>query len=247
MTESGPDGLLAGRTPVDIPLAPQAAGLVFGDRLPMAAAYVRLLADTGTSHGLIGPREVPRLWDRHVLNCAVVAELIPPGVTVFDIGSGAGLPGLALAVARPDLTIHLIEPLARRVRWLEAAVAELGLDGVTIHCRRAEDLGGDARADVVTARAVASLSVLARWSMPLLPPGGRLLALKGAKAEDELSEARSTLRALGATESSVRVCGAGVLEVPTRVIEVVAGTTVRKSGEHRRRRPTGKGGRHQAT
>lgn len=207
--------------PVQVPPAPPAAAAVFGERLRVATAYVDVLADTGITHGLLGPREVPRVWDRHVLNCAVVAELIEPEAVCADVGSGAGLPGLALAIARPDLTMHLIEPLQRRARWLETTIATLEVGNVTVHCDRAEALHGRVAVEVVTARAVADVLTLARWSIPLLPRGGRLLALKGATADAELTQALPALRRLGVTRASLRECGQGCLESPTRVMELV--------------------------
>jgi len=195
---------------------------VFGDRLPLAIRYAALLADTGVSHGLVGPREVPRLWDRHLLNCAVVAELLPDGSALADVGSGAGLPGLVLAIARPDLRIALIEPLARRVAWLESAVDELGLDSVTIHRARAEALHGHLAVPVVTARAVARLATLAEWTLPLLAPGGRVLALKGESAERELAEDAATLAGLEVRDPQVCRVGTGVVDPPTTVVVLSA-------------------------
>ena len=221
-------------TEVDVPVPPLSAAQVFGPREDLARAYVGLLADTGISHGLIGPREVPRLWDRHVLNCAVIQELLPPNALCADIGSGAGLPGLALAIARPDITMHLVEPLQRRARWLDVAVAELGLSGVTVHCSRADALHGVLTVDVVTARAVAELATLGQWCLPLLPPGGRLLAIKGSKAEGELAEAWPALQRLGCQGGSVRECGGSIIDPPTRVVEVIAGSAP-SSGKGRAR------------
>jgi 16S rRNA (guanine527-N7)-methyltransferase len=170
--------------------APPAAVAVFGGAVDSAVAYARLLATDGTVRGLIGPREVPRLWDRHLLNSVAIAPLIPDGARVVDVGSGAGLPGIPLALARPDLTVTLLEPLARRVAFLLECVDRLGLDNVTVVRGRAEEgpvrreLGG---ADVVTARAVAPLDRLAGWCLPLLRIGGRLLAMKGSTAAAELA------------------------------------------------------------
>ena len=209
----------AGPVPPIPPIPPGAAG-VFGERVGLAAAYVELLADTGISHGLLGPREVPRLWDRHVLNCAVVAELIEADATCADVGSGAGLPGLALAIARPDVTMHLIEPLSRRARWLETTIAALDLRNVTVHCCRAEALHSSFMAAVVTARAVANLTTLGEWCLPLVSPGGRVLAIKGSKAEEELGAAWPTLRKCGVASAVVRECGVGVVDPPTRVVDL---------------------------
>jgi 16S rRNA (guanine527-N7)-methyltransferase len=204
----------------DAPAPPPPAGEIFGERLPAAEDYAALLADTGVSHGLIGPREVPRLWDRHMLNCAVVAEAFPAGARVIDVGSGAGLPGIALAIARPDLEIHLVEPMLRRVLWLREAVAALGLEGCTVERGRAEELAGGLSAGFVTARAVARIDKLARWSFPLLQPGGALLALKGSRAAEELEAARPRLRSLGMAAAAVRSYGDGLLETPTVVLEL---------------------------
>jgi 16S rRNA (guanine527-N7)-methyltransferase len=171
-------------------VVPDAAAAVFGPALDRAAAYARLLATDGTVRGLIGPREVPRLWDRHLLNSAALAPLVPAGARVVDVGSGAGLPGIPLALVRPDLAVTLLEPLARRVTFLDECVDRLGLTNVTVVRGRAEEgpvrrsLGG---ADVVTARAVAPLDKLAGWCLPLLRPGGLLLALKGSTAAAELA------------------------------------------------------------
>ncbi len=168
------------------------ARAVFGDAFDRAEEYVRLLATEGTVRGLIGPREVPRLWDRHLLNSVALAPLVPAGARVVDVGSGAGLPGIPLALVRPDLTITLLEPLARRVTFLDECVDALGLGRVSVVRGRAEEgpvrrsLGG---ADVVTARAVAPLEKLAGWCLPLLRPGGQLLALKGSSAAEELAAA----------------------------------------------------------
>ncbi|MEV1331738.1 16S rRNA (guanine(527)-N(7))-methyltransferase RsmG [Micromonospora costi] len=202
-----------------------AARTLFGDRLDLAAAYAELLATDGVVRGLIGPRETPRLWDRHLLNCAAVAERIPEGATVLDVGSGAGLPGLVLAIARPDLTVTLVEPLARRTSFLIEAVDELGLGGtVRVFRGRAEEAAtGPAPllGDVVTARAVAPLDRLAAWCLPLAAPGGRLVALKGASAAEEIAEHAAAVAALGGGEPTVERCGVGVIEPPTTVVEVV--------------------------
>ena len=208
------------------PPAPPVAAEVFGARLPMAEAFTALLSDSGVSHGLVGPREVPRLWERHVLNCAVVQEAIPADVRLIDVGSGAGLPGLALAVARPDLDIHLVEPMLRRTTWLTDAVATLGLDNVTVHRGRAEQFWGELSAPVVTARAVARLSELARWCLPLLEPQGSLLALKGLSAVEELAEDLEDVRRAGSVGEEVRYYGQGVVDPLTTVVHVRVGDRV---------------------
>ncbi|GAA1881499.1 16S rRNA (guanine(527)-N(7))-methyltransferase RsmG [Lapillicoccus jejuensis] len=205
-----------------IPPTPSSAVTVFGDRLEVAEHYVALLATTGIDHGLVGPREAPRLWERHVLGCGVVAPLLGPSSTLADIGSGAGLPGLVLALARPDVTVTLVEPLHRRVIWLERAVTELGLGNVTVHEGRAESLWTHRTFDVVTARAVARIGVLAGWCLPLVAPGGRLLAIKGRSIEDELREDAAALTAAGADAWQVEQLGSSVLEQPATlaVLEV---------------------------
>lgn len=175
------------------PVPPEARG-VFADRLALVERYVAWLAGAGIERGLMGPRKVPRLWGRHVLNCAVVTEAIPRGASVVDLGSGAGLPGLVIALRRPDVRVTLVEPLLRRTTFLSEVVADLGLDHVDVHRGRAEDLHGRATFDVVTSRALAPLSRLVGWSVPLVAPGGAVIAMKGSSAEDEVVAARGVLR-----------------------------------------------------
>lgn len=201
------------------PAAPEGAHRFFGERLPHAVTFSEILADTGVSHGLIGPREVPILWERHILNCAVVEDAFPPGARLIDVGSGAGLPGLALAIIRPDLEVHLVEPMQRRTDWLEDAAARIGLDTVTVHRGRAEELHGSLSAPFVTARAVARLDKLARWCFPLTEHGGTLVAMKGRSAADELDAARKSLRKLGLLEATVSRHGGDVLEEPTLTVD----------------------------
>jgi len=205
------------------PPAPSVAAEVFGDHLAQAERFTAILTDTGVSHGLIGPREVPRLWERHVLNCAVIHPAIADGQMVIDVGSGAGLPGLALAIARPDLDLHLVEPMLRRTNWLSMAVAELELTNVSVHRGRAEEFWGVLSAPVVTARAVARLSDLAAWCLPLVLPGGSMLALKGSRAADELEADRALLRRLGSVEEVIEHFGGGVVDPETTVLRVVLG------------------------
>lgn len=193
---------------------------VFGERLPLAERYAELLATSGVERGLIGPREVDRLWERHLFNCAAPVPRVPEGARVADVGSGAGLPGLVWAIARPDLHVTLIEPLLRRTTWLEEVVADLGLDDqVTVLRARAEEV--DESFDVVTSRAVAALDKLARWCMPLVKPGGLMLALKGRSAAEEVETARATLARLKAGDIVVATYGhRWDLEVPTTLVEV---------------------------
>jgi 16S rRNA (guanine527-N7)-methyltransferase len=201
----------------------QAIDAVFGTRRALAERYVSWLADQGVLRGLLGPREVPRLWDRHVLNCAVVAEGIPLAATVRDVGSGAGLPGIPLALARPDLRVELVEPLLRRATFLTETCELLGLEHVTVTRARAEDLSGAAPVQVATARAVAPVARLARWCLPLVEPGGILIALKGARVHEELAAAESELRQLGAQSWAIAQYGGGLLAAPTTVLTVVRG------------------------
>lgn len=195
---------------------PSHAAGVFASRLQLAEDYAHLLATDGVVKGLIGPREVPRIWDRHIMNSAVVVPRVPDGASVADIGTGAGLPGLVWAIARPDLTVTLVEPLLRRTRFLEEAVAELGLTNVSVLRARAEDV--PETYDVVTARAVAALDKLGRWCLPLVKKGGVLLALKGRTAHDEVTASAATLHRLGATTIVVATYANG--DVPTTVVEV---------------------------
>jgi 16S rRNA (guanine527-N7)-methyltransferase len=209
---------------------------VFGDRLPLALRYAEHLVTSGVERGLIGPREAPRVWERHVLNCAVVAPLVPNGARLADVGSGAGLPGIPLALARPDVHIVLVESLARRVDWLREVIADLGV-AVEVERGRAEDDVVRRRwegADVVTARAVAPLARLAVWCLPLLRPGGRLLALKGASAADEVQRDTPAVRKHGGGVPWIERCGEGIIDPPSTVVVVEreAGRPVRS----RRRR-----------
>lgn len=193
---------------------------LFGDRLDAAYRYAELLTDTGVSHGLIGPREGERVWERHIVNCAVLAELIEPGARVLDLGSGAGLPGIPLALARPDLEVVLLEPMARRIEWLHATVAELDL-AITVARGRAEERSVRrtwSGADVVTARAVAPLARLAGWGLPLVRTGGRLLAMKGASAMDEVNRDRAEVRRFGGSVPRVVQCGSTHIDPPTTVV-----------------------------
>jgi 16S rRNA (guanine527-N7)-methyltransferase len=190
------------------------------DRLPLAERYAALLATEGVTRGLIGPREAPRLWDRHLLNSAVLAEAVPDGVTLCDIGTGAGLPGLVVAIARPDLRVTLVEPLLRRTTFLDEVVGELGLDHVTVRRGRAEDLHGHQTFDVVTSRAVAPLERLLGWSMPLVAPTGALVAMKGRSVHEEIASSRDLLARWRCAEPEVAELGVGVVEPTTTVVRV---------------------------
>ena len=211
-----------------------------GDSLSRLVEYAALLAGDGVEQGLLGPREIPRVWERHLLNCAVVVSAVPRGATVVDVGSGAGLPGLVWGLLRPDLEIVLMEPLLRRAEFLSSAVRELRMDGVTVDRSRAEDARDRYSVEVVTARAVAPLERLLGWTMPLLRPGGRLLALKGRSARTEVAAAARALAVSGGTSVRVTTYGEGVLDPPTTVVEVTAPAgnihPPRAREEHRGRR-----------
>ncbi|HEY0932581.1 MAG TPA: 16S rRNA (guanine(527)-N(7))-methyltransferase RsmG [Trebonia sp.] len=218
---------------------PAEATVVFGDALGRARRYAELLATDGVSRGLIGPRETDRLWDRHLLNCAAVAELLPERGELVDIGSGAGLPGIVLALLRPSLDVILLEPLLRRSVFLEECVAELGLANVVVVRARAEEkAAARIKADIATARAVAPLDRLAGWAAPLLRPGGQLLAIKGQSAEEELAAAKPVLSRLGVRSAEVLRPGHGRVVPATTVVRVVMNGQAReeRSGAQRSRR-----------
>jgi 16S rRNA (guanine527-N7)-methyltransferase len=219
-------------------VVPDEAADVFGDALDQACRYAELLATDGVTRGLIGPRETGRLWDRHLLNCAVVSELLPERGTLVDIGSGAGLPGVVLAMLRPSLQVILLEPLLRRSVFLEECVAELGLSNATVVRARAEEKAVTyIGADVATARAVAPLDRLAGWAARLLRPGGELLAIKGQSAEEEIAAARAVLSRLGVRSAEVLQAGHGRVISATTVVRVVMGGHGREEqGAQRSRR-----------
>lgn len=198
----------------------EAAQAVFGDRLDLARRYVEHLATSGIERGLIGPREIPRLWSRHVLNCAVIEEFIEAEARVADVGSGAGLPGICLAIARPDLDIILIEPLERRVIWLDEVIEDLGLENVDLRRGRAEQFVGEIDVDVVTARAVSALVGLVDITLPLLRGTGQLLALKGKSAEEEIEKAGKKLNKYGVRSTEIVTAGDEVLEQSTTVVRI---------------------------
>lgn len=211
----------------ETPPVPDVARGVFAARLHLATAYADLLATDGVLRGLIGPREVPRLWERHLLNCAVLADLLPSGADVCDVGSGAGLPGLVLAVRRPDLMVALVEPLLRRTSFLSEVVDGLGLTNVEVVRARAEELHGDRDFGVVTSRAVAPLPRLLAWSMPLVRPGGLLLAMKGRSAAEEVAAAASDLAGWEPRAVEVLTVGAEVIDPPATVIRVESSASAR--------------------
>ena len=205
---------------VDLADAPHAAAHVFGERMDLAIRYAEWLAGAGVERGLIGPREAARLWERHLLNSAAVAELIEPEVCVVDVGSGAGLPGVPVALARPDLHVTLVEPMLRRTEFLSEVVCALGL-GIDVVRGRAEEgsvRGRVGSADAVVCRAVAPLDKLSRWCLPLLKPGGQLLAIKGEQADEEVARHRRVMESLGAEDVRVVRCGGDYLDTPTTVV-----------------------------
>jgi 16S rRNA (guanine527-N7)-methyltransferase len=198
----------------------ETAERVFGAELGRAEQYAELLAGEGVLRGLIGPREAGRLWSRHLLNSAVVVEACPPAGLVVDVGSGAGLPGIPMALARPALRLRLVEPLLRRSTFLAEVVDHLGLSNVEVVRARAEELRGRWTAPTVTARAVAPLDRLAGWCLPLVSPGGSLLAIKGDRADQELSAAADALDRLGVTSREVSDVGVGVVAPPVRLVRL---------------------------
>ncbi len=205
----------------ETPSVPEAARRAFAsDRVDLAVRYTELLATEGVVRGLIGPREADRLWDRHVLNSAVLGEAIPAGASVCDIGTGAGLPGIVVAIARPDITMTLVEPLLRRTTFLDEVVSELGLDHVEVVRGRADELHGRRTFDVVTSRAVAPLERLLGWSMPLVAPTGALVAMKGRSVHEEIDAARGALDTWRCAEPEVLELGAGVVDPQTTVLRV---------------------------
>ena len=203
-------------TDITVEPEPSAAAILFGDRIEVARKFTDDLARKGEELGLIGPLEVPRLWSRHILNSALVAPLLKPG-RVGDIGSDAGLPGLVLAVARPDVHMVLIEPMERRVDWLTSEAKSLGLENVKVIRARAEETKLDWPLDQVTARAVSALSTLIPLTAPLVKAGGQMLFMKGARVEDEITAAAKAIRKARLSEVEVLVLGEGVVPEVTRV------------------------------
>jgi 16S rRNA (guanine527-N7)-methyltransferase len=202
---------------IEIEHEPAVAAEVFGDRIEVARQFTAALGEHGEERGLIGPLEPPRLWSRHILNSAIIAPLFSPG-RVGDVGSGAGLPGLVLAIARPDVQWVLIEPMERRVAWLDEQVAALSLDNVEVVRARAEDWKRGPVLDAVTARAVSALRTLVPLTAPLVRDGGELILLKGASAANEIAAAEKQLRKFRVAGARVEVVGEGVLDEPSRVI-----------------------------
>jgi 16S rRNA (guanine527-N7)-methyltransferase len=197
---------------------PDTAEGIFGSQIGLARQYAQKLANDSDELGLLGPRELDKIWSRHILNSAVVAELVRPGELVADVGSGAGLPGIPMAIAAPDTDFVLIEPMDRRASWLQEVVDELGLENVEVVRARAEEVEAK-QFDVVTARAVAALDKLLRLCVPLLKPAGRVIALKGSKAPEEILEAKKLQKKLKIESFEIVVCGEKFLAEPTSVVE----------------------------
>lgn len=207
-----------------VPEPPPAALETFGPKIGTARRYVELLAGPGVQRGLIGPRELPRLWDRHVLNCAAVASLVPSPATLVDVGSGAGLPGVVLAILLPEVSVTLLDRMGRRAAFLRECVADLHLPNAVVVQAQASEAAGRICADVATARAVAPLAVLAPMALALVRPGGMLLAIKGAGAAAEVTAARPVLRRLGVREVTVARAGGGKVDAAATVVRLVAGS-----------------------
>jgi 16S rRNA (guanine527-N7)-methyltransferase len=197
---------------------PAAAVAIFGDQIDQARSFAQTLANDSDELGLLGPRELDKLWSRHILNSAVVAELVRPGDKVADVGSGAGLPGIPMAIARPDAQFVLIEPMERRSSWMLEVVEDLGLKNVRVLRSRAEDVS-EQDFDIVTARAVAALDKLLKMCVPLLKPGGALIALKGSKAAEEIANSKKLEKKLGISSFEILVCGEKFLPEPTSVVK----------------------------
>jgi 16S rRNA (guanine527-N7)-methyltransferase len=197
---------------------PEAAAAIFGSQIELARGFAQKLANDSDELGLLGPRELDKIWSRHILNSAVVAELVAPGELVADVGSGAGLPGIPMAIAAPETDFVLIEPMDRRASWLQEVVDELGLENVEVVRARAEEVE-TGQFEVVTARAVAALDKLLRLCVPLLKPGGRVIALKGSKAPEEILEAKKLQKKLKIESFEIVVCGEKFLAEPTSVVE----------------------------
>ena len=206
---------------------PESANAIFGPQIEKARAFTQKLANYSDDLGLLGPRELDKLWSRHILNSAVVAETVKAGDLVADVGSGAGLPGIPMAIALPEANFVLIEPMERRSNWMLEVIEELGLTNVEVRRARAEDVL-DLKFDIVTARAVAALDKLLRLTVHLLKPGGSLIALKGSKAAEEIEAAKRLQKKLGIASFEIQICGEKFLAEPTSVVK----TTLDSSKEN---------------
>jgi 16S rRNA (guanine527-N7)-methyltransferase len=206
---------------------PESAKAIFGPQIDKARAFAQKLANDSDDLGLLGPRELDKLWSRHILNSAVVSETVKVGDLVADVGSGAGLPGIPMAIALPEANFVLIEPMERRSNWMLGVIEELGLTNVEVRRARAEEVL-DLKFDIVTARAVAALDKLLRLTVHLLKPGGSLIALKGSKAAEEIEAARKLQKKLGIDSFEIQTCGEKFLAEPTSVVK----TTLDSSKEN---------------
>lgn len=204
---------------VEVEAEPAVAAQIFGTQIESARRFASNLAKFGEERGLIGPLEPPRLWSRHILNCGVFADMLKPGDLVGDVGSGAGLPGLVLALARPDVEFALIEPMERRTDWLSEQVVDLGLSNVQVVRSRVQDAPFMEKCDVVTARAVSALKTLIPMTAPLVKPGGSLLLMKGASVDREIEDAKKQIRTHRLVDLRVIYSGEGILEEPTRLVQ----------------------------
>ncbi len=216
MSSQQPDGSNVSRETFEVELEPASAAEIFGAGIDKARAYAAALVRDGDELGLLGPREMPKLWTRHILNSAVVAELVDADKKVADVGSGAGLPGIPMAIAQPAATFVLIEPMERRSKWLQEQVDALGLTNVRVHRARAEEVGE--AFDIVTARAVSALPKLLRMTVPLTRDGGEIIALKGSKAADEIEESKKLQKKLKISGFEILYTGAKFLAEPTLVV-----------------------------
>jgi len=206
---------------------PESAKAIFGPQIDKARALAQKLANDSDDLGLLGPRELDKLWSRHILNSAVVSETVKAGDLVADVGSGAGLPGIPMAIALPEANFVLIEPMERRSNWMLEVIEELGLTNVEVRRARAEEVL-DLKFDIVTARAVAALDKLLRLTVHLLKPGGSLVALKGSKAAEEIEVARKLQKKLGIASFEIQICGEKFLAEPTSIVK----TTLDSSKEN---------------
>lgn len=204
--------------PVETPN--EAAVELFALSYSAVSHFAQMLVDEGETRGLIGPRELPRLWSRHLVNSAAIVPFVPMNAQMLDVGSGAGFPGMVVAIMRPDVDVHLVEPMLRRIEWLADVVEELGLDNVTLHHKRAEELHGQGKADIVTSRAVANLSKLIPITLPLVRGGGSLLALKGRKAQEEVDQARKLFKKFGVAKALVHEMPSVMEDESTMVVEL---------------------------
>lgn len=204
--------------PVETPN--EAAVELFALSYSAVSHFAQMLVDEGETRGLIGPRELPRLWSRHLVNSAAIVPFVPMNAQMLDVGSGAGFPGMVVAIMRPDVDVHLVEPMLRRIEWLADVVEELGLDNVTLHHKRAEELHGQGKADIVTSRAVANLSKLIPITLPLVRGGGSLLALKGRKAQEEVDQARKLFKKFGVAKALVHEVPSVMEDESTMVVEL---------------------------